>query len=267
MARRPRVRRHELALRAAHGGRYRRGSPRARSTTCGRGALGARYIATPHDRRHAQPLRRQRPGPLRAVPGDRAPRRSARPGGHSARRCSPTCAGSSTAPGAGRRAIRSGSAFRGTPGHHLARRSGCRDGERVRELTGTATAYAADASRWLGERPRRERLGRLVRDRRRHHVPALPAAPGREHRRARWTGRRRCWPARWSRGRTATAATGVCRTCGLPGRRRRPLRPLQRSAAVFRDNVQSYSTVEPAIDLTASPLAFARQAARNRAGG
>ena len=34
------------------------------------------------------------------------------------------------------------------------------------------------------------------------------------------------------------------------------------SAAVFRDNVQSYSTVEPAIDLTAtSPLAFARQAA------
>ena len=38
------------------------------------------------------------------------------------------------------------------------------------------------------------------------------------------------------------------------------------SAAVFRDNVQSYSTVEPAIDLTAtSPLAFARQAAGNRA--
>jgi endoglucanase len=34
------------------------------------------------------------------------------------------------------------------------------------------------------------------------------------------------------------------------------------STAVFRDDVQSYSTVEPAIDLTAtSPLAFARQAA------
>jgi endoglucanase len=32
------------------------------------------------------------------------------------------------------------------------------------------------------------------------------------------------------------------------------------SAAVFKDNVQSYSTVEPAIDLTAtSPLAFAWQ--------
>ena len=40
------------------------------------------------------------------------------------------------------------------------------------------------------------------------------------------------------------------------------------STAVFRDNVQSYSTVEPAIDLTAtSPLAFARQAAGNRARG
>jgi endoglucanase len=40
------------------------------------------------------------------------------------------------------------------------------------------------------------------------------------------------------------------------------------STAVFRDNMQSYSTVEPAIDLTAtSPLAFARQAADNRARG
>jgi endoglucanase len=34
------------------------------------------------------------------------------------------------------------------------------------------------------------------------------------------------------------------------------------SRAVYKDNVQSYSTVEPAIDLTASsPLAFARQIA------
>jgi hypothetical protein len=40
------------------------------------------------------------------------------------------------------------------------------------------------------------------------------------------------------------------------------------STAVFRDNMQSYSTVEPAIDLTAtSPLAFARQAARDRSRG
>ena len=34
------------------------------------------------------------------------------------------------------------------------------------------------------------------------------------------------------------------------------------SDAVYKDNVQSYSTVEPAIDLTASsPLAFAREIA------
>jgi endoglucanase len=38
--------------------------------------------------------------------------------------------------------------------------------------------------------------------------------------------------------------------------------PFNSQSAVFQDNVQSYSTVEPAIDLTASsPLAFARQAA------
>jgi hypothetical protein len=34
------------------------------------------------------------------------------------------------------------------------------------------------------------------------------------------------------------------------------------NAAVYKDDVESYSTVEPAIDLTVtSPLAFARQAA------
>ena len=38
--------------------------------------------------------------------------------------------------------------------------------------------------------------------------------------------------------------------------------PFNGSGAVYEDNVQSFSTVEPAIDLTASsPLAFARQAA------
>jgi endoglucanase len=38
--------------------------------------------------------------------------------------------------------------------------------------------------------------------------------------------------------------------------------PFNGSGAVFEDNVESYSTVEPAIDLTASsPVAFARQAA------
>jgi endoglucanase len=54
----------------------------------------------------------------------------------------------------------------------------------------------------------------------------------------------------------------------LPGMRTCPADGVDRFArfdghgAVFVDNVQSYDTVEPAIDLTAaSPLAFAREAA------
>ena len=69
-------------------------------------------------------------------------------------------------------------------------------------------------------------------------------------------------------GPNQSATTGVVppmRLCPADGTDR--FAPFN-SAAVFRDNVQSYSTVEPAIDLTAtSPLAFARQAARNRARG
>jgi hypothetical protein len=43
--------------------------------------------------------------------------------------------------------------------------------------------------------------------------------------------------------------------------------PSASRGAGLRDNVQSYSTVEPAIDLTAlSPLAFAWQESGGRAG-
>ena len=67
-------------------------------------------------------------------------------------------------------------------------------------------------------------------------------------------------------GPSDAATTGLLdhmRRC--PAERRRRIRPLQRPDAVFRDNVQSYSTVEPAIDLTASsPLAFAWQIASPR---
>ena len=51
------------------------------------------------------------------------------------------------------------------------------------------------------------------------------------------------------------------RDAELPARRRRRVRAVQRSgSAKFRDNIESFSTVEPAIDLTAtSPLAFAWQ--------
>ena len=69
-------------------------------------------------------------------------------------------------------------------------------------------------------------------------------------------------------GPNQSATTGVVPPMRLcPGDGTDRFAPFN-SAAVFRDNVQSYSTVEPAIDLTAtSPLAFARQAARNRARG
>jgi endoglucanase len=66
-------------------------------------------------------------------------------------------------------------------------------------------------------------------------------------------------------GPNASAATGVVPPMRLcPGNGADRFRPFD-SAAVFKDDVQSYSTTEPAIDLTAtSPLAFAREAADNR---
>ncbi len=69
-------------------------------------------------------------------------------------------------------------------------------------------------------------------------------------------------------GPNSSATAGVVPPMRLcPGDGSDRFRPFD-SAAVFKDNVQSYSTVEPAIDLTAtSPLAFAREAARNRAAG
>jgi endoglucanase len=64
-------------------------------------------------------------------------------------------------------------------------------------------------------------------------------------------------------GPNAFAARGI-----LDGMRKCPpdgvdvFAPFNGSGSVYKDDVQSYSTVEPAIDLTASsPLAFARQAA------
>ena len=62
-------------------------------------------------------------------------------------------------------------------------------------------------------------------------------------------------------GPNSFAATGRCRTCGpaWPTGQETSL-TRQRPSRGFADNVQSYSTVEPAIDLTAlTPLAFAWQ--------
>jgi endoglucanase len=67
-------------------------------------------------------------------------------------------------------------------------------------------------------------------------------------------------------GPNASAASGVVPPMRLcPGNGADRSRPFD-AAAVFKDDVQSYSTTEPAIDLTAtSPLAFAREAAGERA--
>jgi endoglucanase len=66
-------------------------------------------------------------------------------------------------------------------------------------------------------------------------------------------------------GPNSSATAGVVPPMRLcPGGGGDRFRPFD-SAAVFKDDVQSYSTTEPAIDLTAtSPLAFAREAANNR---
>ena len=64
-------------------------------------------------------------------------------------------------------------------------------------------------------------------------------------------------------GSNSFAATGVVsgmKTCPVNGMDQ--FAPFNNGSAVYQDNVQSWSTVEPAIDLTVtSPLAFAWQIA------
>jgi len=71
-------------------------------------------------------------------------------------------------------------------------------------------------------------------------------------------------------GPNSFAATGTVpnmRPCSVNAPGNVPYSTFRGHKAVFRDNVQSYSTVEPAIDLTAlSPMAFAWQQAGGRAG-
>jgi len=65
----------------------------------------------------------------------------------------------------------------------------------------------------------------------------------------------------------AVGAVPNMRACSTNAPGNVPYSAFRGNGAVFRDSVQSYSTVEPAIDLTAlSPLAFAWQEAGNRAG-
>jgi endoglucanase len=71
-------------------------------------------------------------------------------------------------------------------------------------------------------------------------------------------------------GPNSFAATGTVpnmRPCSANAPGNVPYSAFRGHKAVFRDNVQSYSTVEPAIDLTAlSPMAFAWQQAGGRGG-
>ena len=122
----------------------------------------------------------------------------------------------------------------GAVGHHDARRRALGDGQRVRPAD-RHPPLRGDRHRLARRHPRGERLGLVADHRRRHRVPALHAAPGGEHRRVAGRVRRRCWPApRW-RGRTATrraARLQHMRAC--PGRRRRPLRAVQRTRPCSR---------------------------------
>jgi len=82
---------------------------------------------------------------------------------------------------------------------------------------------------------------------------------------ARTTGGRRYWPGRPVEGPNSSAATGTVpnmRACVAAGPGGVPYSVFNGHHAVFGDNVQSYSTVEPAIDLTA--LTRSRSPGRTR---
>ena len=148
-----------------------------------RDALGARLCRWPgRCRRHAQPVRHQRARALRAVPRDRARARPRRLRDH------PAGAAGRHAQGArpgGRPEHDRPVPVRvrlGAVGHHDARRRALGDGQRVRPAD-RHPPLRGDRHRLARRHPRGERLGLVADHRRRHRVPALPAAPGGEHRR------------------------------------------------------------------------------------
>ena len=113
------------------------------------------------------------------------------------------------------------------------------------------------------EHPGRQRLGHLADRRRRHRVPALHAASGGEPRREPRRPRPAAGRGRGKGQNTFTPCTGPCRACG-PARLAVSTGSPGSTARTpsGRDNVESYATTEPAIDLTVTtPLAFARQVA------
>ena len=127
------------------------------------------------------------------------------------------------------------------------------------QLTGTNT-YADQSCRWIANVLGANAWG--------ISLASATAPPSRTACSTRW----RTWPARWTARRRAGRAVveGPNRTTSsglVSGMRTCPVDGVDvfapfNATATFQDNVQSWSTVEPAIDLSAtSPLAFARQAA------
>ena len=208
--------------------------------------------------RHAQPVRRERAGRLPARPGP-GPAAGGRPGHH-------------PGPAAGQpaRADPEGDPHRregpvrlrvrlGPVGHHRARRRAGRDGRRVRRA-GRPAVYAAWGQRWLddilGSNAWGVSLivgdGTVYPDCMQHQVANLAGS---------LDGRPPVLAGATVEGPNSFAATGTVphmRLCAANAPGDVPYAAYNGQKAVFADNVQSYSTVEPAIDLTAlTPLAFA----------
>ena len=237
-------------------------TPTRRSTSAA-AALGQRLHHRPERRRrHAQPLRRQRARPLRASPGDAA---AGNPAGLATTQAALLADMKKALDGALAQGATDPFEFgfpwdvwdTTTHGAGLSVMASEYD-----QLTGTTT-YAAAGRPLAGERPRRERLGPLA-DRRR---PASTFPNCIQHQVANIVGLARRHAAgprrRRGRGPQRRGYDGLAvRMRACPPNGVDAYAAFNGKTAQFKDNVQSYSNTEPAIDLTAtSPLAFARQAA------
>jgi endoglucanase len=226
------------------------------------GDVGERLHHRPQRRRrHAEPVRRERPRPLRARPGDDRGRRPGRP------RHDPRRAPRRPEEGA-RRALAQGATDpfgfgfpwnvwdTTTHGAGLSVMASEYD-----QLTGTST-YAAQADRWLANVLGANAWGLSLIVGTGSNFPKCI-----QHQLANISGSLD-GSAPVLAGAAVEGPNGGATTGSLSGMRACPANgvdayaPFNGKTAQFKDNVESYSNTEPAIDLTAtSPLAFARQAA------
>ena len=201
VARRPRARRDRALLRD----RVRRPAGglaphRPGVLPAARRPLGERlHRRAERRRRHPEPVRRQRAGPLRAAPGDHQAGDPERPGRHAGAAAGRPEEAARRGRRAGRRPSPSVSASRGTPTTPPRTAPACRSwrasttsspGRRLRRLRRPMAR----------EHPGRERVGSVVDRRRRDDVPALHPASDREP--GRQPERRAAGPRRSRRRRT-----------------------------------------------------------------